>query len=56
MTTTQTLEQIKSLVETIEIEGSKTSKAAQGRARKAASELKKLAGEYKKLSLVESKS
>jgi hypothetical protein len=55
MTTQEILTNIKSLVETIELEGSKTSKAAHGRARKAASELKKLAGEYKKVSLVESK-
>jgi len=41
--------------ETLTTENSSKFKTGKGRARKAASELKKLAGEYKKASLEESK-
>ena len=43
------------LFETLTIEHSKTAKAAHGRARKAAGELKKLATEYRKASTAEDK-
>ena len=43
------------LLEVVKTENTKTSKAAHGRARKAAGELKKLAGEFKKASLAGNK-
>ena len=55
MNTQELIEAMETLLKTIKIENEKTSKAAHGRARKAASELKKLAGEFKKTSSVEDK-
>lgn len=56
MNTQELLDVILSTVETLKTEHDKKSKAAQGRARKAASELKKLAAEYKRTSTAEGKS
>ena len=55
MNTQELIEAMKNLLTTIETENTKTAKAAHGRARKAASELKKLAGEFKKTSSAEDK-
>jgi hypothetical protein len=55
MTTTEILEAIKDQVEVLELENSKSSKAARGRARRAANEVKKLSAEFKKTSLAEDK-
>jgi hypothetical protein len=55
MNTSELVEAMTVLLETVKAENEKTSKAAHGRARKAASELKKLAGEFKRTSTVEDK-
>jgi hypothetical protein len=55
MTTSEILENLGSQVELLLTEDAKSSKAAAGRARRAANEIKKLAAEYKKVSLAESK-
>jgi|TARA_Y100000401_G_C8283651_1_gene204850 hypothetical protein len=55
MTTTEILGAIKEQVEVLELENSKSSKAARGRARRAANEIKKLSAEFKKTSLAEDK-
>jgi len=55
MNTQELITTMEALLETVKIENEKTSKAAHGRARKAASELKKLAGEFKKVSSAEDK-
>lgn len=55
MTTNELLEQMQQTWDMFVAEHSKESKAAHGRARKAASSLKKLISEYKKLSVAESK-
>lgn len=55
MNTTELVEAMEVLLETVKTENAKTAKAAHGRARKAASELKKLAGEFKKVSSAEDK-
>ncbi len=55
MTTTEIFELITEQVAILETENAKTSKAAAGRARRAANEIKKLAAEYKKTSLSEVK-
>ena len=48
MNTIELIEAMEALLETVKTENTKTAKAAHGRARKASSELKKLAGEFKK--------
>ena len=55
MNTTELLEKITAVFADMTAEHSKTSKAAHGRARKAAGELKKLLTEYKKASTAEDK-
>lgn len=55
MTTDELLEQMQQTWDMFVAEHSKESKAAHGRARKAAGSLKKLISEYKKLSVAESK-
>jgi hypothetical protein len=55
MNTTELLEKMTALFADMAAENSKTSKAAHGRARKAAGELKKLLTEYKKASTAEDK-
>jgi hypothetical protein len=55
MNTTELLEKMTALFADMAVENSKTSKAAHGRARKAAGELKKLLTEYKKASTAEDK-
>ena len=55
MTTTEILNEIKSHLVCLEVENSKTSKAARGRARRAANEIKKLSANFKKTSLAEDK-
>jgi len=55
MNTTEILDAIKEAVNDLETNHSKSSKAARGRARSAANTVKKLAGEFKKASLVEDK-
>jgi hypothetical protein len=55
MNTTELLEKMTALFADMVAENSKTSKAAHGRARKAAGELKKLATEYRKASTAEDK-
>ena len=55
MTTTEILGTIKEQIEVLEVENSKTSKAARGRARRAANEIKKLSSDFKKTSLTEDK-
>ena len=55
MTTTEILGAFKEQVEVLELENSKSSKAARGRARRAANEIKKLSAEFKKTSLAEDK-
>ena len=55
MSTTEILENIKSLIIEVEGENTKTSKAAHGRARKLAGEIKNLAAEFKRQSVTEDK-
>ena len=55
MTTLTIIEEMKSLLTEIEVENSQKSKAAHGRARKASTELKKLAAEFKRTSTSEDK-
>jgi hypothetical protein len=55
MNTQELVVKMEELLETVKSENEKSSKAAHGRARKAASELKKLAGEFKKTSTAEDK-
>jgi hypothetical protein len=55
MNTTEILNAIKEQLSTLEAEHSKTSKAARGRARSAANNIKKLAAEFKKTSTAEDK-
>jgi len=55
MNTTELITKMKDLVTTIEIENSKTTKKAHNLARKASSELKKLAAEFKRQSTAEDK-
>jgi len=55
MDTTRILEAIKTEVIILEIEHSKTSKAARSRARKVANSIKKLAADFKKTSITEDK-
>jgi hypothetical protein len=55
MNTQELLEAIKEVVVTLEAEHAKTSKAARGRARSAANNIKKLAAEFKKTSTAEDK-
>lgn len=55
MNTTEILNAIKETLATMEVEHSKTSKAARGRARSAANSIKKLAAEFKKTSTAEDK-
>lgn len=55
MNTIELIEAMKALLETVEIENAKTTKVAHNKARKASSELKKLAGEFKKTSTAEDK-
>jgi hypothetical protein len=55
MNTQELVTKMEELLEVVKSENAKTSKAAHGRARKAASELKKLAGEFKKVSSAEDK-
>jgi hypothetical protein len=55
MNTQELVAKMEELLEVVKIENAKTAKAAHGRARKAASELKKLAGEFKKASTAEDK-
>jgi hypothetical protein len=55
MNTSELLSSMEALLEVIKVENVKSSKAAHGRARKASSELKKLAGEFKKTSTLEDK-
>jgi hypothetical protein len=55
MNTQELVTKMEELLEVVKSENAKTAKAAHGRARKAASELKKLAGEFKKVSSAEDK-
>jgi hypothetical protein len=55
MTTSEILENLRAQFELLETEDAKSSKAAAGRARRSANEIKKLAADYKKTSLAESK-
>jgi hypothetical protein len=55
MNTTEILNTIKEQLSTLEVEHSKTSKVARGRARSAANNIKKLAAEFKKTSSAEDK-
>ena len=55
MNTQELVSKMEELLEVVKLENIKTAKAAHGRARKAASELKKLAGEFKKASTAEDK-
>lgn len=55
MNTQELLEKLHGLFENLTAEHAKGSKAAQGRARKAAGEIKKTVGEYRKASVAESK-
>jgi len=55
MNSSELLSKISELFETLTLEHSKTSKAAHGRARKAAGEIKKLITEYRKASTAEDK-
>jgi hypothetical protein len=55
MNTTEILNAIKAEVAILEVEHAKASKAARGRARSAASTIKKLAAEFKKTSTAEDK-
>jgi hypothetical protein len=55
MNTQELITRMQEVFETLTTENSSKFKTGKGRARKAASELKKLAGEYKRASLEESK-
>ena len=55
MNTQELLEKLHGLFENLTAEHAKGTKAAHGRARKAASEIKKTIGEYRKASVAESK-
>jgi hypothetical protein len=55
MNTTEILNAIKEAVADLELNHSKSSKAARGRARSAANTIKKLAAEFKKTSTAEDK-
>ena len=55
MTSQELHDKMVTVLETLTIEYSKSAKAAHGRARKAAGELKKLAIEYRKVSTAEDK-
>jgi DNA-binding protein H-NS len=55
MNTQELLEKLHELFENLTAEHSKGSKAAQGRARKTAGEIKKVANEYRKASVAEGK-
>lgn len=55
MNTQELVTKMEELLEVVKMENDKSSKAAHGRARKAAGELKKLAGEFKKTSSAEDK-
>jgi hypothetical protein len=55
MNTTEIFNTIQEQLATLEVEHSKTSKAARGRARSAANNIKKLAAEFKKTSTAEDK-
>jgi F0F1-type ATP synthase membrane subunit b/b' len=55
MNSQELLEKLHGLLEDLTAEHAKGSKAAQGRARKVASEIKKAANEYRKASVAESK-
>ena len=55
MTSQELHNKMVTVLETLTIEHSKSAKAAHGRARKAAGELKKLATEYRKASTAEDK-
>jgi hypothetical protein len=55
MTSQELHDKMVAVLETLTAEHNKPAKAAHGRARKAAAELKKLAGEYKKASTLEDK-
>ena len=55
MNTQELLEKLHELFETLTAEHAKGSKAAQGRARKTAGEIKKIANEYRKTSVAEGK-
>jgi DNA-binding protein H-NS len=55
MNTQELLEKLHELFETLTAEHAKGSKAAQGRARKIAGEVKKVANEYRKASVAEGK-
>jgi len=55
MNTQELLERLHELFETLTAEHAKGSKAAQGRARKIAGEVKKVANEYRKASVAEGK-
>jgi len=55
MNTQELLEKLHGLFENLTAEHAKGTKAAHGRARKAAGEIKKTVGEYRKASVAESK-
>jgi F0F1-type ATP synthase membrane subunit b/b' len=55
MNTTELLEKIESLLVELKAENAKTAKAAHGRARKIAGEVKTLANDYRKTSIAEDK-
>jgi hypothetical protein len=55
MNSQELLEKLHGLLEDLTAEHAKGSKAAQGRARKIAGEIKKVANEYRKASVAESK-
>ena len=55
MNTQELLEKLHDLFENLTAEHAKGTKAAHGRARKAAGEIKKTVGEYRKASVAESK-
>jgi len=55
MNTQELLEKLHGLFETLTAEHAKGSKAAQGRARKIAGEVKKVANDYRKASIAEGK-
>ena len=55
MTTSEILTEIQEQMEVLATEDAKTSKAAMGRARSAATKIKQLTAEYKRASLIEQK-
>ena len=55
MNTTEILDAINAAVEVLNTEHAKTTKVSRNRARSAANDIKKLAAEFKKISLVEDK-